>query len=946
MLEATANFIGKDGFNWWVGQVENTGGNKKGDADYTNKVKVRIVGYHNPSKKELKTEDLPWAMVAFPATQPQKSGAGTNHQLVENGWVIGFFMDGASAQIPIVLGSIGDENPDGVYGTTDDGSPFPQLVPPAYQKRVHGTTGSMPPGTGPTVETSETTGLPGPAGESTSNSEESSSSVNQRGPKEPPSNAMEAADKKKCYTVHVGNGKCGSENSVKLEGVLAEFMKFARGIEENEIGQFINSATGEVVNFGNEVANVVSRIQAKMSALLANIKGVVLKEVNKFIKKALESIAIPNPDLAEPVKKQLKSITDLINCLFSQLLGDLTGFLTGMLTDLVTKALDTALCLVEKLLGDIMGKVMGLINQAMSMINGILGAIKGAASLIQGLLSKILDFLDLFCDGALSCSLGLSTFETCQGGNAKGNDAKSKEISQYGVKPPNSGEVIGNGKPNAKGYVPFLEGGVQYAFNTKTGEKIQVDTTLDPEGFANKTGISSGSFDTRGPLEKFEDFNFYDSDGNVQSEALNCNNSILNRKPCFPKMVWDNLQSTLPVRALPIVDDIGSILGVLVQKKGYNVNAEASVRAMFTCNEPEGSGAKFRPVITDGIISGIDVLKSGLGYGFDPSETYCPKEQYVALLTPSVATSEFKEGDLLELVKTAAGGVDPDSPDVLQVYDLDYNGTGKIAVATIDPLFESDLVPGLIVKTKSGTEVKINFDKKFAELIIPPDATALYAGCIDLIPLMEDIKTVNVGSGYTDPKIYVGDDEVGDATTDADGKIVKLNLQKPVLGFSKPEVRDNTGTGAVIVGAYNFVGPRDLKNKLGTTSSYIDCVEHKTQLVGYVNGQPYYGLYHSHEGRKMTGPIHTDQPHDYIYDTVAESLSGNVILSGSSETTTSTTTQTETTTPTINTAGTTVVDTPTLINPGTSTSTGTTDTTTGTDTGSSGGGGSTPSYGY
>ena len=75
------------------------------------------------------------------------------------------------------------------------------------------------------------------------------------------------------------------ENSVKLEGVLAEFMKFARGIEENEIGQFINSATGEVVNFGNEVANVVSRIQAKMSALLANIKGVVLKEVNKFIKK-------------------------------------------------------------------------------------------------------------------------------------------------------------------------------------------------------------------------------------------------------------------------------------------------------------------------------------------------------------------------------------------------------------------------------------------------------------------------------------------------------------------------------------------------------------------------------------------------------------------------------------------------------------------------------------
>ena len=160
MLEATANFIGKDGFNWWVGQVENTGGTKQKDADYTNKVKVRIVGYHNPSKKELPTEDLPWAMVAFPATQPQRAGAGTNHQLVENGWVIGFFMDGSSAQIPIVFGSIGDENPQGAYKKTDDGSPFPQLVPPKYESRVHGEMGTMPPGTGPTVVPDTKTGVP------------------------------------------------------------------------------------------------------------------------------------------------------------------------------------------------------------------------------------------------------------------------------------------------------------------------------------------------------------------------------------------------------------------------------------------------------------------------------------------------------------------------------------------------------------------------------------------------------------------------------------------------------------------------------------------------------------------------------------------------------------------------------------------------------------------
>ena len=50
-----------------------------------------------------------------------------------------------------------------------------------------------------------------------------------------------------------------------------------------------------------------------------------------------------------------------------------------------------------------------------------------------------------------------------------------------------------------------------------------------------------------------------------------------------------------------------------------------------------------------------------------------------------------------------------------------------------------------------------------------------------------------------------------------------------------------------------------------------------TNLVGYVNGQPYYGPFHIHErddGRvvKMVGIAHTTTPHEIIYDTVKESL--------------------------------------------------------------------------
>ena len=54
-------------------------------------------------------------------------------------------------------------------------------------------------------------------------------------------------------------------------------------------------------------------------------------------------------------------------------------------------------------------------------------------------------------------------------------------------------------------------------------------------------------------------------------------------------------------------------------------------------------------------------------------------------------------------------------------------------------------------------------------------------------------------------------------------------------------------------------------------------VKDLTNLVGYVNGQPYYGDFHIHKREngstvKMVGIAHTTTPHSIIYDTVQESL--------------------------------------------------------------------------
>jgi len=838
MNENIANFIGKEGFNWWIGQVENDGskfwnaeledGNGDfdyGDFDWTNKVKVRIIGYHSPNRKELPTYDLPWAQVLMPPIYSQRSGIGSIHQLQLNSWVVGFFMDGASAQIPIVMGTISDENPDSSYGV-EGGKPqgFAQITSVNYKKKDHGTQGSSAANTGSTIQKNEETGIDeAPTKNAGQKTEEGTEETkNERGAAEEKSEKQKIADEKQKVTVQVGNGKCGSETATKLEGPLAEFMKFARGVEKNDIDQFINKLDGTVVDLDYEINIMSQRIQKKLTGLTANIKGVVMEETNKLVQDGLASLSVPDPELDVAVRDQLKNVGDLVSCLFKQLIGELGDFIKGLLKDLVENVLDTALCLVQNILGDIMKKLMDSITAALGILKGITGAIKGARDKIQNLLNKVGDFLDLFCDGALSCAIGASVFDTGIGAKAKGNDATQKQIDQYPVKPPNSVSVVGSGKP-VNGFVPAVDrNGVKKIFDVNKGTLVDLSSAV---GVA--TGLSLKNFDTRGPLEKFEGINFYDSSGNISSAAVNCSNSILNKKPCFPEMVWDNLQSTSPIKALPIVDDIGQILGVLMQKKGSNVNTEATVKAQFTCNEPEGSGATFKPNIVNGKVDSIEVLKPGVGYGFDPASTYCPNEQYGILVPKAGLQQHVNDGEYIEQVITG-------NPDILQVVDTDYDES-NILIATIDPTFNANLVVGLQLKTKSGHEFILNFNNKFPTLVIPQNATAIYAKCGDIIPKVDEINIVSVGTDYVDPIITIGTGakkkQIGSATTDKDGKLVKAVVTEAVLGFVKPVVEEKlaagTGTGGSLSVVYAFTSPREIKeNNILPLTQYIDCVGH------------------------------------------------------------------------------------------------------------------------
>ena len=93
-MSARNNFIGLDKFVWWVGVIEG-----RNDELGIGRCQVRIFGWHTEDKIALPTEDLPWATPMLPINAPN-----TFSKPRMGDWIVGFFMDGESAQFPIMMG--------------------------------------------------------------------------------------------------------------------------------------------------------------------------------------------------------------------------------------------------------------------------------------------------------------------------------------------------------------------------------------------------------------------------------------------------------------------------------------------------------------------------------------------------------------------------------------------------------------------------------------------------------------------------------------------------------------------------------------------------------------------------------------------------------------------------------------------------------------------------
>lgn len=130
------NFMGLNGFVWFLGVVEN-----RDDPLKLGRVQARIFGWHTDNKMKVPTIDLPWAQPVFPPNAPNLTSTPK-----EGDMIFGFFTDGDSAQFPIFLGvlpGIPDFTPAEGQGFSDarnqqnlDGSPTKPYARSLYNNGV------------------------------------------------------------------------------------------------------------------------------------------------------------------------------------------------------------------------------------------------------------------------------------------------------------------------------------------------------------------------------------------------------------------------------------------------------------------------------------------------------------------------------------------------------------------------------------------------------------------------------------------------------------------------------------------------------------------------------------------------------------------------------------------------------------------------------------------
>jgi hypothetical protein len=363
-----SNFIGRDGFRWWIGQIppiESMGGQANGEG-WGNRIKVRILGYHPYDENELPNEELPWAQILLSTTDGSgASNYSKSHKVRPADIVFGFFLDGDNAQIPVITGVFGitDQVPRNEYS-----SPFVPFT--GYTSRI--------PNDGSTLKRNE-------QGDEGSTAQESPVHL-------PPSVANK--NNKISYfdgigaTVYPASNKPGSKVE-KIQNELENAIKFLENIKSypniaqewidekveelcEEVSKKIEGITNDIVSgiTNDTYEKIISPLNQGAEAVYDKVSGAVLAATDSG-----STAHLAGAKAQEATIKPVQELQKLIPCIISNIINSLGSLIGDMVCALLKNVASIVTCVIDQFIG-------ALLNSIIDLIIGGLSAVLGGLSLL------------------------------------------------------------------------------------------------------------------------------------------------------------------------------------------------------------------------------------------------------------------------------------------------------------------------------------------------------------------------------------------------------------------------------------------------------------------------------------------------------------------------------------------------------------------------------------
>ena len=368
-----SNFIGRDGFRWWIGQVapEGAQGEQINGGGWGNRRKVRIMGYHPYDTTELPNEDLPWAQCMLPTTTGTGAGNNaTNVKILPGDSVFGFFMDGDNAQIPVIIGAFGrtDQVPSAGFE-----SPFKPFT--GYTSKIKND-GTNLKANQTNEGTADTQKSPYHLPTQTTNQKGEIGYFNGIGDK-----VQFASTKTNSFVDKISTEL---ENAVKfvqtlssyknlskeyideqIEKLCKEISKKIQGISTGIVGGVLNDTYKKMIPKLNEgVEDVYDKEKAKVQAKTKSISTAHLAAA------AAQEATIP----------QIKKLQNEIPKLGKNIVKGLFNIIDEMLCALLKNIANLVSCVIDQFLGGLLNAIIGAIETGLSLAMGALGILK----LLQG----------------------------------------------------------------------------------------------------------------------------------------------------------------------------------------------------------------------------------------------------------------------------------------------------------------------------------------------------------------------------------------------------------------------------------------------------------------------------------------------------------------------------------------------------------------------------------